>query len=202
MAVASKRNELSAVPDLLHGRDQRHTITTMDAFYTQRALTLQFHRQVGGYLMMVKANQPQLDTDIAWFFELSAIAADQESWDRVETVSKGNGRFEARTLECISSDYTYLDWPGAIQLIRRTCERHRYRTGKTTRTVVTYGITNLPLAESSAALLETLWCGHRTIESRSHDVRDVTLGEDANHMQTGHAPQALGALCNGLLTLW
>ncbi len=72
---------------------------------------------------------------------------------------------------------------------------------KTTRTV-TYGITNLPLAESSAALLETLWHGHWTMESRSHDVRDVTLGEDANHMRTGHAPQALAALRNGLLTLW
>lgn len=201
VAVASKRNELSAVPDLLHGRDLRDTITTMDAFYTQRALGLQLHRQGGGSLMMVKANQLQLYTDIAWFFELPAIAADQESWDRVETVSKGHGRFEARTLECISGDYTYLDWPGATQLIRRTCERHVYRTGKTTRTV-TYGITNLPLAESSAALLETLWCGHWTIESRSHDVRDVTLGEDANHVRTGHAPQALAALRNGLLTLW
>lgn len=40
------------------------------------------------------------------------------------------------------------------------------------------------------------------IESSSHYVRDVTLGEDRNHMHTGHAAQALAALRNGLLALW
>jgi hypothetical protein len=67
---------------------------------------------------------------------------------------------------------------------------------------VTYGITNLPPRETSAALLETLWRGHWVIESRSHYVRDVTLGEDRNHMHTGQAPEALAALRNGLLALW
>lgn len=40
------------------------------------------------------------------------------------------------------------------------------------------------------------------IESRSHYIRDVTLGEDRNHMRAGNAPQALAALRKGLLTLW
>lgn len=201
MVVATKRNELSAVPALLHGRDLTDTITTMDALHTQRAFARQLHRQGGAYLMMVKANQPQLYADIALFFDVPAIAADQEQWDRVETITKGHGRFEVRTVECTTGDCAYLDWPGATQLIRRTCERHVYRTGKTTRTV-TYGITNLPVAETSATLLETLWRGHWTIESRSHYVRDVTLGEDANHMRTGEAPEVLAALRNSLLALW
>ena len=32
-------------------------------------------------------------------------------------------------------------------------------------------------------------------------VRDVTLGEDGNHMRTGQAPQVLAALRNGLIGL-
>jgi len=200
-AVATKRNELSAVPALLHRRDLTDTIITMDALHTQRAFAQQLHQQGGYYLMMVKANQPQLHADIALFFDLPAIAADQERCDRVETISKGHGRLEVRTLEYTTGDCAYLDWPGATHLIRRSCERHVYRTGKTT-TTVTYGITNLPPAETSAALLETLWRGHWTIESRSHYVRDVTLGEDANHMRTGEAPETLAALRNSLLALW
>jgi predicted transposase YbfD/YdcC len=200
-AVAHKRSELSAVPLLLAGRDLSDSIITMDALLTQRSLAEQIVTQQGYYLMIVKANQPQLRDDLRWFFELPAIAADREQWDRVQTVSKGHGRLEVRTLECTTGDCSYLGWPQASQVIQRSCERHVFRTGKTT-TTVTYGITNLPPKEANAALLERLWRGHWTIESSSHHVRDVTLGEDRNHMRTGQAPQVLAALRNGLLALW
>lgn len=44
--------------------------------------------------------------------------------------------------------------------------------------------------------------GHWVIESASHYVRDATLGEDRSHMHTGHAPEVLVALRNGLLAPW
>jgi predicted transposase YbfD/YdcC len=201
VAVADKRNELSAVPLLLEGRDLTDTIITSDALHTQRAFAQQIDRAGGGFLMIVKANQPQLYDDVALFFDRPAIAADHEHTDRVETVNKGHGRLEVRTLECITGNCAYLAWPGVTHVIRRTCSRFVYRTGKTTVTV-TYGVTNLPPAETSAALLETLWRGHWSIESDSHYVRDVTLGEDRNHMRTGSAPETLAALRNGLLALW
>ena len=47
-----------------------------------------------------------------------------------------------------------------------------------------------------------LWPGQWSIESSSHYVREVTLGEDRNHRYTGHAPEALAALCNGMLVRW
>jgi len=108
---------------------------------------------------------------------------------------------EVRRLKCTTGDGAYLGRPEATVTLRRTCERHVYRTGKTTRTVLC-GVTNLPTRETSAAVLEHLWCGHWTIESASHHVRDVTLGEDRNHMRTGTGPQVLAALRNSLLTLW
>lgn len=200
-AIAHKRSEITAVPALLRGRDLTDTILTMDALLTQRALAQQIIDQGGYYRMMVKANQRHLRDDLALFFDLPAKPADHERWDRVQTVDKAHGRLETRTLESTTGDCPFLNWPGATHIARRTCERHVYRTGKTARTV-TYGVTNLPGAESSAALLERLWRGYWAIESRSHYVRDVTLGEDANHMHTGHAPQALAAIRNGLLALW
>ena len=201
VAVAQKRNELSAVPTLLHGRDLTDTIITADALHTQRSFAHHIHTAGGYYLMIAKANQPQLRDDLALFFDLPAIVADREQWDRVETISKGHGRLEVRTREVTTGDCAYLGWPGATHLLRRTCARQVYRTGKTTCTV-TYGLTNMPPRETSAALLEALWRGHWAIESDSHYVRDVTLGEDRNHMHTGQAPQALAALRNGLLALW
>jgi predicted transposase YbfD/YdcC len=151
--------------------------------------------------MIVKRNQPQLHDDLALFFDLPAIAADHEQGDQHQTIMKGHGRIEMRTLECTTGDRAALGWPGAAQMLRRTCERTMQKTGNCTVTV-TYGITSVPPAEADAALLETLWRGHWTIESQSHYVRDVTLGEDCNHMRTGRAPQALAALRNGLLVLW
>jgi predicted transposase YbfD/YdcC len=200
-AVAQKRSEITAVPALLSGRDLTDTIITMDALLSERAFAQQLVDQHAYYLMIVKANQPHLRDDLALFFEVPAIAADQEHWDRITTVSRAHGRLETRTLECTTDDCAWLGWPGATHVARRTCERQVLRTGKTSRTV-TYGITNLPVAETSAALLETLWRGHWTIESGTHYVRDVTLGEDGNHMHTGHAPEVLAALRNGLLALW
>ncbi len=86
------------------------------------------------------------------------------------------------------------------QVLRRTCQRVTLTTG-VIAAEVTYGITSLPPHEASAAQVEALWRGHWAIENRVHDVRDVTWGEDAGQVRRGHAPQALAALRNGLLSL-
>jgi hypothetical protein len=55
---------------------------------------------------------------MALFFDLPAFAADQERWDRVETITKGHGRLETRLLKSTTGDCTYLGWPAATQVIR------------------------------------------------------------------------------------
>ncbi len=56
------------------------------------------------------------------------------------------------------------------------------------------------VSTAGAATLLNCNRGHRGIEHRSHYVRDVTLGEDASQIHTGHAPRTLAGLRNGLLT--
>jgi hypothetical protein len=38
--------------------------------------------------------------------------------------------------------------------------------------------------------------GHWAVENQLHYVRDVTLGEDASHIRSGAAPQAMAAVRN------
>lgn len=199
--VASKQNEISAAPTLLHGRDLSGTVTTGDALLTQRSLAQYIHEHNGYYLMIVKRNQRQLWEDLELLFRIPPIPADQELWDRTTTVSKGHGRLETRSLECGTGLVDLLNWPGVAQVARRQCERVVVKTGKRSEEI-SYGITNLAPDEAQAAQVEALWRGHWTIENRKHYVRDVTLGEDRNQMHTGDAPRVLASLRSGLIDLW
>jgi predicted transposase YbfD/YdcC len=198
MAVARKRNEIAAVPLLLAGHDLTDTVTTMDALLTQRAIARAILAQGGHYLMVVKRNQRRLYEDLELFFGLPPIVADAEYWDRVQTISKGHGRIERRTLESSSGLCAYLSWPGVAQVLRRTCERTIVATGEYS-CEVSYGLTDLAPTQAGATQLECVWRGHWTIENCDHYVRDVTLGEDAGQAHTGSTAHALATWRNGIL---
>jgi predicted transposase YbfD/YdcC len=200
VAVADKRNELTAAPRLLAGWDLRGTVTTMDALLTQRALAVQIRAQGGHYLMPVKANQPELRRAIHTLFIQPPAPLATDAADAATTRDKGHGRLEIRSLARSAALNGYLDWPDVGQVLRRTCQRVDLATGAIEEEV-TYGLTSLTPAEATAAQVEALWRGHWTIENRVHRVRDGTWGEDASPIRAGHAPQALAALRNGLLSL-
>jgi predicted transposase YbfD/YdcC len=200
IAVADKSNEITAAPRLLAGRDLRGTVTTMDAMLTQRDLARQILAQGGHYLMVVKGNQPELLAAIHTLFATPPLPLTVDAADVVTTCDKGHGRLDIRTLERSAALNAYLAWPGVGQVLRRTCQRVELTTGEITEEV-SYAVTSLPPQAASAAQVEALWRGHWTIENRVHRVRDVTWGEDAGHVRVGHAPQALAALRNGLLSL-
>jgi predicted transposase YbfD/YdcC len=199
-AVADKSNEITAAPRLLAGRDLRGTVTTVDALLTQRELARQIRQQGGHYLMVVKANHPDLLAAITTLFGTPPPPAAADAAEQVSTCDKGHGRLDLRTLERSAALNTYLDWPEVGQVLRRTCQRVHLATGELEEEV-TYGVTSLAPAEASAAQVEAVWRGHWTIENRVHRVRDATWGEDASQVRVGHAPQALAALRNGVLSL-
>jgi predicted transposase YbfD/YdcC len=69
------------------------------------------------------------------------------------------------------------------------------------RREVSYALTSLPPELADAARLEQLWRGHWQIENGWHDVRDVTLGEDACQVRSGRAPANLAACRTTALNL-
>lgn len=199
-AVATKSNEITAVPRLLAGRDLRGTVTTMDALLTQRALAHQIGAQHGYYLMVVKENQPALYAQIALLFNVPPVPVRPgELLTYSHTERSGHGRLETRTLEASTALTGYLDWPDAAQVMRRTCQRVILRTGEVSR-ATTYGITSLGRDLAQPVHLEAFWRGQWTIENKVHYVRDETLREDRGQTHTGSAPQALAALRNGIIS--
>jgi len=200
-ALQGREVEVAGSQPMLAHRDLTGVLVTLDAGFTHRDVAQTIRTQHGHYLMMVKDNHPTMVAEIATFFALPGIVADDDQYDRVQTVSKGHGRLEIRTLERIQGACGDWQWPDVQQVVRRTCERIILKTGE--RSVhVHYGLTSVPVDESDAAQLERWWRGHWTIENRSHHVRDRTMGEDRHPVRTGHAPQGLAAIRNGLIALW
>jgi predicted transposase YbfD/YdcC len=202
--VESKIDERKAARHLLTAEHLSHTITTGDALYTQVKQVEQILAGGGHYLMTVKRNQPSLFEAIELAFTaLPPInRAEAAFWQHQThtTYDKQHGRLEKRTLESTPALNEYLQWPGVAQVLRRTCQRTHIKTGKTT-TRVRYAITSLSRKLVSLDQLESVWRRHWTIENQLHHVRDVSFGEDACQIHSGHAPQALAALRNAILAL-
>ena len=84
-------------------------------------------------------------------------------------------------------------WPGLARVCRLVHQSHR--KGRW-HTEVHDKITSLPPERAGPADSLRLSRAHWAIENRLHYVRDVTLGEDASHIRSGVAPQAMAALRN------
>lgn len=173
VAVAAKSHEIPAVQDLLRDRDLRGCLVTLDALHTQHTTTHLILAHGGHYLLVVKANQPDLYTALtAWFAE-AAWADEQEA--QVTTGDVGHGRHEHRTLTRRLVETRLLGlmgWPGLHQALRRVTWAQLRSRGEE-RGAVTYALTSLPATVLPSAL-EAAWRGHWTIENQLHSVRDVT----------------------------
>lgn len=202
--VESKIDERKAGRHLLTPERLAHTITTGDALYTQRQQVEQILASGGHYLLAVKRNQPTLYQDIELAFTALPPINQEEAafWQHQTciTYDKEHGRREKRTLESTIALNEYLQWPGVAQVLRRTCQRTHIKTAKTT-SHVRYAITSLSRDLVSLEQVESVWRRHWTIENQLHHVRDVSFGEDACQIHSGHAPQALAALRNAILAL-
>jgi predicted transposase YbfD/YdcC len=193
--VDHKSNEITAVPVLLARSPDKNVVITMDALLTQREIANQILEADSHYLMMAKDNQPRLLTSIAAHFLDAAPTLAIQSH---RTMEKGHGRIEFRVLEATAAPQAWVSWPGAQQVLRRTCTRTDQKSGKTT-VCVSYGLTSLPPTTATPADLERLWRQHWTIENKTHYVRDVSMGEDACQVRAANAPRALTIFRNLVL---
>lgn len=169
-------------------------VVTGDALYCQRALCAQIRRAKGDYVVVVKANQP----DLLW--AISTGFADPPAGERFATAvqwDQHGDRVEVRRVWASTVLRGYLDWPGIRQvaMVERVCARGEQRTRE-----VRYLVTSLGPASGADELLRRVR-QHWAIENRLHWVRDVTLGEDASPIRMGAAPQVMAALRNAVLGL-
>jgi predicted transposase YbfD/YdcC len=203
--VANKANEIVAAPRLLRSLDLRDKIITGDALLAQRELSIQIVEAGGDYVWTVKDNQPQLLQDIETLFAPEPVVkgfspASHDDFRTAQTVDKGHGRLEQRTITVSSALQGYVDWPSAAQVFQ--LERHitRMADGAVTNEVA-YGITSLTAAEASPERLLGLVRNHWQIENGLHYRRDETLREDWCHLRVGQAPRAMAVLNNLVVAL-
>ena len=119
--------------------------------------------------------------------------ARREDLQTATTHDKGHGRLEMRSIETLTQMPPWLSWPGVQQICRIT--RQRTLKGETSVEIV-LAVTSLTRLRADAKKLLALTRQHWSIENRLHYVRDVSMGEDACRVRSGHAPQNLSALRN------
>lgn len=183
--VPDKTNEITGFAALLSVLDLDGVLVTADALHTQRDHAEVLVGEFGAhYAFTVKRNQPEL-----W------AACRKVPWEKVHAshrvTERGHGRTETRTVEAVTWDE--LDFPHVKQVVRITRRRYLRATREWSREIV-YVITSLSSGQADPALIGRAVRAHWGIENKIHYVRDVTLGEDASRIRTGHGPQNMAAL--------
>jgi predicted transposase YbfD/YdcC len=204
MNVESKGREITFAPTLLHQIDLRGVVGSSDAMFDRRSLSLKIVQAHGDYLWTVKENEKGFSQDIEVLFQphrkRAGTSAPPNDFRSAQTVEKGHGRIEKRTITVSSMLADYSPWPELAQVFK--LENQRTDALGTTKTEVRYGVTSLPGYLADPKRLLALSRGHWGIENGLHYRRDATMREDHAQLRMGHAPEMLAVLNNAVLGLF
>ncbi len=199
-----QKSELAVASRLILQIDWKGKVLTGDALYCQRCLCAAILLAGGDYLFIVKANQPQLFEDLRVLFAPPAPAKRAgEGILRLpehlaQTIDKGHGRLEIRSIRVSSELKGYSDWPGLDQVFEI---RRRWQYKGEWHEEIRYGVTSLPATVAVPPRLLQIKRGHWTVENRLHYVKDVTMGEDRSTVHTDNGPKIMAALRNTAVSL-
>ncbi len=170
--LSKKTNETPMIKPLLDDFDIKGKVVTADALHTQvKTARYIVKEKEADYLFIVKDNQKTLRDDIR-------ILRENDFFPQHQTIDKGHGRLEVRTLRSSTLLNNYLDFPHCGQVFKIVRERTQLTTG-TTSTETVYGITSLtPEQADPKRFLLALSREHWSIENRSQYVRDMVYDED------------------------
>lgn len=192
LAVNSKSNEITAIPELLKLFDINGALVSIDAMGCQKKIAQAVIEAKGDYILTVKGNQPHLMEDIRACFE-QAFENDflDRDHDSYQTQGKGHGRYEKRT-------YTILKEPEGIRdldpwtnlRVIGMCWSERRVKGVRTEEVRYFIGSRLADAQTYGDGLRNHW----GIENGLHWQMDVAFAEDQNRVQDRNAAANLAAI--------
>jgi predicted transposase YbfD/YdcC len=207
--VDRKENEITVAPRVLEQVDLSGKVVTGDALLAQRKLSSQIIEQEGDFIWPIKENHPRLLADIQQLFAIpnevpkpgfGKVSTDYQS---AETVNKGHGRIEKRTLQTSVMLNNYLDWPGLAQVYRLERQFTWLRKGQVIKRSceTEFGITSLSRIQISPADLLHYRRQHWFIETGLHYRRDVTFKEDATRMTKAAVGRIVATIHNLVIAL-
>jgi len=187
--VENKSNEITAIPALLQLLDITGCIITIDAMGTQTEIVEQIVTKGADYILSLKANHPTLYAQVKAWFEFAqskSFEGIEHSYD--QRVEAGHHRQENRQIWVVPASviedlYQPSPWAGLQSLVMVIRVRQLWH--KTSRQVQFY-LSSLPCdAQRIGRAIRAHW----SIENQLHWVLDVTFGEDASRIRTGHGSE-------------
>ena len=189
--TAEKSNEITAIPELLELLSIKNNIITIDAMGTQKEIAKKIIDKKGDYVLALKGNQSNLQTDVKDYFEFAIKEKFRDiDFKHYQTMDKGHGRIEKRKYYLIN-DIKWLNnrenWSGlkGIGMVESTVTKAKIKTVE-----IRYFITSLSnTAEEFGNAVRNHW----GVESM-HWILDVVFKEDKNTVRKDFAPQNLAVL--------
>lgn len=194
--VATKSNEITAIPELLAMLEIAGCIITIDAIGCQTEIAHQIISKQAEYVLAVKENQPNLYEDIVYLFDLYRKEDNPLPYfaDYHKTVDKDHGRIEIRECWTLSAEVhqssvrRLSEWEQVRSIGLILSER---RIGQETTVQARYFISSLP---PNATRLMVAVRSHWSIENSLHWVLDVVFDEDRSRIRKDHAPQNMAVI--------
>lgn len=200
VAVDSKSNEITAIPQLLEMLELHGAIVSIDAMGCQREIAAKIVKGGGDYALQVKGNQPSLKTGIEEAFaEVDEADATQTKVRRRTTRERSRGRLETRHYtimplpESMSSFGKSWSKLTSIGRVVREVEHNGKQTSETSYYICSFDAKVGVFSESVRS--------HWGIENGLHWVMDVVFGEDRSRICKGHAAENMSFLRRFATTL-
>jgi predicted transposase YbfD/YdcC len=194
-----KENEIVVAPQLLKCLDLRQKVVVADAMHAQRNLSVQIVEAGGGYVWIIKDNQPTTRQAIEQLFApekpVAGLGCPPMDFQQARTVNKGHGRLEERTITVSSLLNDYLNWPYVAQVFKLERRFTNLATGEVEQEV-RYGLTSLSGQEASPERLLEIVRMEWRIENGLHYRRDVTFQEDETRMTRKTTARAMATINN------
>jgi len=196
LSVPEKTNEITAIPDLLdHLAETRQiegALVTIDAMGCQVEIADKIVAHKADYLLALKGNQPNLETEVADYFH----SAPSTEVVVKTTVEKGHGRIETRIyttsskVDWITSERSYPGQPRftGIKTLVKVVSRaeHADRSTFDTRYFICSATNDVDRIAKATR-------GHWAVESM-HWLLDVEFGDDLSRYRAGHGAKNMAAL--------
>jgi predicted transposase YbfD/YdcC len=183
--VASKSNEITAIPDVLDMLHIPKCVVSIDAIGCQKAIASKIRDKGADYVLAVKKNQLNLYLQVEMLMEQYKRGTENSACTGYyQTTGKTHGREEQRRywitnqIDSIKGKEEWMD----LQSVG-CVESTRVINGKKTVEVRYYISSRAPIAKAFARSVR----GHWGIENNLHWVLDVGMGSDYIRMWIGNS---------------
>ena len=184
VAVDSKSNEITAIPQLLENLDLEDCVVTIDAAGCQREIAEKIINKGGDYVLALKGNHPTMHEQVVdYFLEQTEADRPDPAVRHHRQSERGHGRTETRDTYVAPAPkglHSAAAWLGLCSIVMVIRESVDHATQKATGDVRYFLSSMKPTAKRLAGIVR----GHWGIENSLHWVLDIAFNED--RLRTKH----------------